>query len=93
MIASFRNAATRELFETGKSRRIPVGIQRVAQRKLKYLAAVDDLNSLRAPAGNHLEALKGDRRGQFSIRVNDQYRICFVWIGKDAHQVEIVDYH
>jgi len=93
MIASFRNAATPELFETGKSRHLPAGIQRLAQRKLKYLAAADDLNSLRAPPGNRLEALKGNRRGQFSIRVNDQYRICFEWIGKDAHQVEIVDYH
>ena len=93
MIASFKDAATQELFETGKSRRIPANVQRVALRKLKYLAGAASLSDLGRPSGNHLEALKGDRKGQFSIRINDQYRICFVWIDKDAHEVEIVDYH
>jgi proteic killer suppression protein len=93
VIASFKDSATKQLFETGKSRRIPASLQRVAQRKLKYLAAAERLTDLGQPPGNRLEALKGDRAGQFSIRVNDQYRICFSWIGKDAHEVEIVDYH
>lgn len=93
MIASFKDLATKQLFDTGKTRRIPANIQRVALRKLKYLAGVAALADLGKPAGNHLEALKGERKGQFSIRINDRYRICFIWIDKDAHQVEIVDYH
>lgn len=93
MIAGFKNAETQELFETGKSRRFPPGILRVAQRKLKFLAAVDSLLDLGKQPGNALEKLKGDRQGQFSIRINDQFRICFVWREKSAHEVEIVDYH
>lgn len=93
MIASFKDFETRTFFETGRSRRIPANIQRVALRKLKFLAAVDNLLDLGKQPGNRLEALKGERKGQFSIRINDRYRICFVWEGKAAHQVEIVDYH
>lgn len=93
MIASFKGAATRTFFETGKSRRIPANIQRVALRKLKFLAAVDNLNDLGKQPGNRLEALKGDREGQFSIRINQRYRICFAWADKNAHEVEIIDYH
>jgi proteic killer suppression protein len=68
-------------------------MERVARRKLLQLHAATDLTSLRVPPGNKLEALKGDRRGQHSIRVNDQWRICFVWQEDGAYQVEIVDYH
>lgn len=93
MIASFKDAATKELFETGASRRLPSTIQRVAQRRLKEIAAAESLNVLRAHPGNHLEALKGTRKGQHSIRINDKYRICFVWRENAAFQVEIVDYH
>ena len=84
MIASFKNADAEELYETGKSRRIPSDIQRVALR---------NLNDLRVPPGNRLEALSGGRKGQHSVRINDQYRICFVWKGGQFHEVEIVDYH
>ncbi len=68
-------------------------MQRVALRKLRMLNQSMDLNDLRMPPGNRLDALKGDREGQHSIRINDQYRICFVWKDNDAYDVEIVDYH
>ena len=68
-------------------------IERAARRKLRYLNAAIRLDDLLAPPGNRLEALKGDRKGQFSIRINDQWRICFRWADNDAHDVEIVDYH
>ena len=68
-------------------------IERVARRKLLQLHAVTVLESLRIPPGNHLEALKGDRKGQHSTRINDQWRVCFVWKDDGAHKVEIVDYH
>ncbi len=68
-------------------------IERIARRKLLQLHAAPDLSSLRVPPGNQLEALKGDRKGQHSIRVNDQSRLCFVWLGDAASQVEIVDSH
>ena len=93
MIASFKDADARELYETGRSRRVPSDIQRVALRKLKYLNNAEDLNDLRVPPGNRLEALSGDRDGQHSIRINDQYRVCFVWRDGQFHDVEIVDYH
>jgi proteic killer suppression protein len=93
MIAGFKDAATKELFETGKSRHFPAGVVRIAQRKLKFLAGADNLIDLGRQPGNRLEALKGDRKGQFSVRINDQYRICFVWREKNAYEVEIVDYH
>jgi toxin HigB-1 len=93
MIASFKDADTKLLYETGKSRRIPAGIRRVAMRKLVALNNVDRLEQLRIPPANRLEALHGDREGQHSIRINDQFRLCFVWREGDAHDVEIVDYH
>ena len=93
MIGSFKDADTKELFETGRSRRIPANIQKVAIRKLTYLDSAEDLKELRMPPGNRLEALRGERKGQHSIRINDQYRICFVWRDRAPHDVEIVDYH
>jgi proteic killer suppression protein len=92
MIHGFRCADTRTLFETGKSRRF-AGIATVATRKLQQLAAAATLEFLRAPPGNRLEQLKADRAGQHSIRINDQWRICFVWTESGPEQVEIVDYH
>ena len=92
MIRSFRCADTRQLFEDEEVRRF-VNFGRVARRKLLYLDAAGNLNDLRSPPGNRLEALKGDRKGQHSIRINDQWRICFVWREGAAENVEIVDYH
>lgn len=92
MIRSFRNAETRRFFETGESRQFQ-GIARVAARKLDQLMLAKNLQDLRAPPANRLEPLKVDRRGQHSIRINDQYRVCFCWQEDGAHDVEIVDYH
>jgi len=92
MIHSFSCADTEALFN---SRVVPRfrNIERVARRKLLQLHAATDLASLRVPPGNQLEALKGDRAGQHSIRINDQWRVCFEWREDGAHQVKIVDYH
>ena len=92
MILSFKDTDTRELYETGASRRFS-SIARVALRKLDMIAAATQVESLRVPPGNRLEALGGDRNGQWSIRVNDQWRVCFKWNGGNAEEVEIVDYH
>ena len=92
MIQSFKDADTKELFEAGSNRRW-AAVQAVAIRKLLRIEAVMDLNELRSPPGNRLEPLKGDRDGQHSIRINDQFRICFVRREDGAHQVEIADYH
>ncbi len=92
MIQSFRDRDTKDLFETGSNRRW-ANIQAIARRKLDQIEAMVNLNDLRTPSGNRLEALKGDRAGQYSIRINDQYRICFVWKVDGAHEVEITDYH
>lgn len=92
MIRSFHCTDTQALFETGKSRRFSA-IATVAMRKLGHVAAAQELRDLRSPPGNRLEALKGDCAGQYSIRINDQFRICFIWNGQHAEQVEIVDYH
>jgi proteic killer suppression protein len=93
MIQSFSDEDTAELFLTRKSRRWQ-NIKAVSLRKLDMLHAAAHLMDLRVPPGNHLEALSGGRKGQHSIRINDQYRICFVWDDDDgAHNVEIVDYH
>jgi proteic killer suppression protein len=92
VIVSFKNAETMELFTSRKSRRW-AGIAKVALRKLDQLEASTSLNDLRTPPANHLEALKGERKGQHSIRINDQYRVCFEWKTDGAHTVEIVDYH
>jgi proteic killer suppression protein len=93
VIASFRDSDTRLLWDTGKSRRIPANIRITAWKKLAILNAALALNNLTVPPGNRLEALKGDRKGQHSIRINDQYRVCFLWRDNHAHDVEIVDYH
>ena len=93
MIASFRDDDTELLWRTGRSRRIPANLRKVAARKLMILNAALAIENLRIPPGNYLEELRGDRKGQHSIRVNDQYRICFVWRDGHAHNVEIVDYH
>ncbi len=92
MIKSFHCRDTEDLFHdfaVGRFR----AIERMARRKLAILDAADRLDDLKVPPGNRLEALKDNRAGQFSIRINDQWRICFVWSGKDASHVEIVDYH
>jgi toxin HigB-1 len=93
MIRSFANADTGRLFHRERPKRFPANIHRVAFRKLRMLHRARALQDLRVPPGNRLEALKGDRKGQHSIRVNDQFRICFIWRSGDAYEVEIVDYH
>jgi toxin HigB-1 len=92
VIQSFKDNITAELFREGKSRRWS-SIASVAGRKLDMIHAAAALNDLRVPPGNRLEALAGDRKGQHSIRINDQYRICFVWREDGVHEVEITDYH
>ncbi|MBL8450173.1 MAG: type II toxin-antitoxin system RelE/ParE family toxin [Dechloromonas sp.] len=92
MIHSFVCLDTEALFHSQAVPRFK-NIERVARRKLLQLHAATELASLRIPPGNQLEALKGDRKGQHSIRINDQWRVCFVWREDGAHQVEIVDYH
>ena len=93
MIQSYRNFATEKVANRERSRRFPADIQRRAQAKLMMLNNAKDLNDLRTPPGNRLESLSGGRKGQYSIRINDQWRICFVWTRGHAYQVEIVDYH
>ena len=92
MIRSFGDEETRKLFETGRSKRFS-GFADIAMRKLAQREAAHTLDFLRAPPGNRLEALKGDRKGQCSIRINDQFRICFRWTPDGPERVEIVDYH
>ena len=91
-IRSFRCADTEALFRRQAVRRFGA-IERIARRKLEQLHAAASLDFLRVPPGNRLEALKGDRKGQHSIRINGQWRVCFRWTGRDAEDVEIVDYH
>jgi proteic killer suppression protein len=93
MIASFRDTETAAIWEGRRSRKLPLDIQTVALRKLRLINNARMLDDLRVPPGNRLEALAKERRGQHSIRINDQWRICFVWRDGHAHQVEIVDYH
>jgi len=93
MIQSFACKETEAVFNEERSGRLPSNIQRRALRKLLLLHAATNVADLRVPPGNHLEALSGDRDGQHSIRINDQWRICFVWRDGHAHDVEIVDYH
>ena len=92
MIRNFRCRDTESLFDDRFVRRFQ-GIERAARRKLEILEAVERLEDLRVPPGNRLEALRGERKRQHSIRINDQYRICFVWSEGEAEDVEIVDYH
>jgi toxin HigB-1 len=93
VIRSFADANTKVLWDTGKNRRLPANLWRVALRKLLLLHTAAKLADLQVPPGNRLERLIGERRGQHSIRVNDQYRVCFVWKPDGAHDVEITDYH
>ncbi len=94
MIKSFTDAETREFWETGKSRkRPPADLRSAARRKLMMLDAARKLDDLKAPPGNRLHPLTGDRSGQHAIRINDQFRVCFTWKGGDAYDVEITDYH
>lgn len=92
MIQSFANRETAQLFETGKSRRFG-SISRIAMRKLQVLDNTSRLEDLRQPSCNRLEALKGDRSGQYSIRINNQYRICFRWKNDQPYEVEVVEYY
>jgi len=93
MIESFADPEAEKIFKGIVSRRLPSIIQKTARRKLIYLDDADDLRDLSAPPSNRLEALHGDREGQHSIRINDQYRLCFKWEKGKATDVEIVDYH
>lgn len=97
MIVSFRDDATEDIFNGRNSKRArkccPASVWTVASRKLEYVDSARELADLRVPPGNRLEALAGDRQGQHSIRINGQYRICFVWTDAGPDEVEIVDYH
>ncbi|MGB9232956.1 MAG: type II toxin-antitoxin system RelE/ParE family toxin [Terriglobales bacterium] len=93
MIASFRDKETERLWQLGRSRHLPADLRRRAFKKLAILNAAVALDNLKVPPGNQLEALRGDRAGQHSIRVNDQDRVCFVWRDGNAFEVEITDYH
>ena len=93
MIRSFRDRDTQRLFDRQPVRRLGTDVQRAALRELRQLDAAVSLEDLRVPPGNRLEKLRRDRTGQHSIRINDQWRVCFRWAGSDAHDVEIVDYH
>ena len=93
MIKSFQSKETEKIFLRQHAARIPANLQRIALRKLLLLEAAETIEDLRVPPGNRLEKLSGSRVGQYSIRINDQWRICFRWSEGDAHDVEIVDYH
>ena len=93
MILSFADKETRDLFHREYSRHLPHDIQRLARRKLRMLIRAKTLKDLRIPPSNRLELLRGDRNGQYSLRINDQWRICFYWKEGNAYHVEITDYH
>ena len=93
MIKIFRDKETEQLFQRQLSRRFPANLHQVAWRKLAILDAAEQLADLPMPPGNRLDKLSGDRAGQYSIRINDQWRICFEWRESDAYEVEITDYH
>ena len=93
MIKSFRNAAAEAAWQRRFIKGVPDEILKIANRKLTQIQNALDLNDLRIPPGNRLEALSGSRKGQHSMRINDQWRVCFRWQDGDAHDVEIVDYH
>lgn len=93
MIKNFASKETEKVFNREFSRRLPPEIQHKARLKLEFLDAAETLLDLRNPPSNNLDKLSGDRQGQYSIRINKQWRLCFVWQGSDAYEVEIVDYH
>ncbi len=93
MIQSFKDKEAEQIFRRQRSRKLPSDMQQIALRKLRMLNRAVTINDLRVPPANRLEKLKGDRAGQYSIRINDRWRICFEWRDGDAYQVEIVDYH
>jgi len=93
VIKSFKDAEAQKIYRRERSRKLPPDIQQVALRKLRMINNAINLNDLRVPPANRLEKLSGDREGQHSIRINDQWRICFEWQGSDAFNVEITDYH
>jgi len=93
VIRSFQDAGTERLFRRQRWARLPPDVQRRAHRKLLLIHAARQVSELRVPPGNRLERLRGDRAGQYSIRVNEQWRICFRWDAGDAYEVELTDYH
>jgi proteic killer suppression protein len=93
MIKSFKNKETEKIYNREGSNKLPQNIQQGALRKLRMINNAKSLNDLRIPPANRLEKLKGDREGQFSIRINDRWRICFIWQDGNAYEVEIADYH
>lgn len=93
MIVGFKDKLTEAVFRGETPKGFPADLVTITRRKLRYLNAAGQLNDLKIPPGNHLEALKDDRTGQYSIRVNRQFRICFVWTNKGPGQVEFTDYH
>ena len=93
MIKSFKNQETKKIFERQRSKKFPFEIQQIALRKLRMINRVQSLEELKIPPANRLEKLKGKRFGQYSIRINNQWRICFEWQDNNAFNVEIIDYH
>ena len=93
MIKSFADKDTERLWNRQHARSVPADLQRRARKKLVMINAAESVQDLRSPPGNHLEELKGNRKGQHSIKINDQFRVCFVWRGGDAYEVEVTDYH
>jgi proteic killer suppression protein len=93
VIDSFKDKETEKIWNGEYSKRFPVEIQRIARRKLVHIHSAINLNDLRVPPGNRLHPLENTRKGQYSIRINERWRICFRWAGRNAHDVEVVDYH
>ena len=93
MIRSFADKDTQKVFQRVRIRKLETKLQKIAQRKLVMIDAAEAIIDLKEPPGNRLEKLSGDRKGQYSIRINDQWRVCFVWRNSNAYDVQIVDYH
>ena len=93
MIKTFKSKETEKIWNRIASKKLPIDIQNIARRKLRMLNNASILTDLRVPSNNRLERLKGNRKSQYSIRINDQWKICFIWSGNDSYNVEIVDYH
>jgi len=93
VIKTFKDAETEKIYQRERSRKLPPDIQQAALRKLRMINNSININDLRVPPANRLEKLSGDRQGQYSVRINNQWRICFEWRGSDAFNVEITDYH